>query len=271
MNFPAFAAIALVSSLAAQGAVAQELRPRPETPPTTVSTAPVSTSWVQPSQFDLDPQPRSSPLRTLGRDFGTFFGTERNLRLLGGVAVLALTSTRFDKVSATEAREHLPAGGFALGNAGGSIFVQSGAALGTWALGKAFDSPRTAAVGADLIEAQLVTQTLVQGLKFSVRRPRPDGSNNRSFPSGHTASSFATATVLERHFGWKAGVPAYAFATYVGAARMSADKHHLSDVIMGAGIGLVAGRSVTVGVAGQRFGLGVAPADRGAMVTFTRK
>ena len=45
---------------------------------------------------------------------------------------------------------------------------------------------------------------------------------------------------------------------------MTADKHHLSDVIMGAGIGLVAGRSATVGVAGQRFAVGVAPVPEAA-------
>ena len=78
--------------------------------------------------------------------------------------------------------------------------------------------------------------------------------------------------MLQRHFGWKVGVPAYAFGAYIGAARLAADKHHLSDVLMGAGIGLVAGRAVTVGVGSQRFDVGVAPAPgRGAMVTFSRK
>jgi membrane-associated phospholipid phosphatase len=132
-------------------------------------------------------------------------------------------------------------------------------------------SPRLAAVGGDLIEAQVLTQTVVQALKFSVQRPRPDGSDRLSFPSGHTASSFATASVLERHFGWKAGVPAYAFASYVGAARMAADKHHLSDVLVGAGVGIVAGRSVTIGVGDHRFDMGVAPTTGGAMVTFNRR
>ena len=78
--------------------------------------------------------------------------------------------------------------------------------------------------------------------------------------------------MLQRHLGWKVGAPAYAIAAYVGAARLAADKHHVSDVLMGAGIGLVAARSVTVGVGSQRFDVGVAPtAGRGAVVTFTRK
>ena len=65
------------------------------------------------------------------------------------------------------------------------------------------------------MRAQVLSQTLVQALKYTVRRERPDGSNNKSFPSGHSASAFATATVLHRHYGWKIGVPAYALGGYV--------------------------------------------------------
>ena len=103
------------------------------------------------------------------------------------------------------------------------------------------------------------------------RRPRPDGSDNGSFPSGHTASAFASATVLERHFGWKAGVPAFGFATYVGLARMSANKHNMSDVIMGAAMGIASARAVTVGVGSAKFSLGVAPTQGGAAVRFTKQ
>ena len=86
-----------------------------------------------------------------------------------------------------------------------------------------------------------------------------------------TASAFATATVLQGHFGWKAGVPAYAFAGFVAASRMAADKHYLSDVLLGAGIGIAAGRTVTVRVRGERFALGAAPTQGGAMVMFTKR
>lgn len=270
----------IASSLLAAPVWAQNLPLTPPTPVgagTSAAARPSGTEWLQPSQFDLTPEPvapwarpRVSPARTLFRDFRVAFGSRDNLRLLGGMGLLALTSARFDGVSAREAREQ-PVRRFTAGNIGGNMLVQSGLAVGTWGLGRMLHAPRMTAVGTDLVEAQLVTQTAVQGLKYSFRRPRPDGSNNLSFPSGHTATSFATATVLQRHFGWGAGVPAYAFASYVGIARMAADKHHLSDVIMGAGIGLVAGRSATVGVAGQRFAVGVAPAERGAAITFTRK
>ena len=94
-------------------------------------------------------------------------------------------------------------------------------------------------------------------LKLTVGRERPDGSSNQSFPSGHTSGSFATATVLQRRFGWKVGAPAYALAGLVGASRLSENRHHLSDVVFGAAVGIAAGLSV--GIAGGDSPIGVQP------------
>lgn len=74
-------------------------------------------------------------------------------------------------------------------------------------------------------------------LKYAVKEKRPDGSNFHSFPSGHTSTTFATATFLQRRYGWKFGVPAYVVATYVGWGRVYARKHHWWDVVAGAAIG----------------------------------
>ena len=76
--------------------------------------------------------------------------------------------------------------------------------------------------------------------------------------------------MLRHHFGWKVGAPSYAFGAYVAAARMSANKHNLSDVLFGAAIGIAAGRTVTLGSGTARFEMGVAPTLGGAAVTFTR-
>ena len=259
--------------LTASPALAQEPRPGSATPVTAVSpTADNGVTWLHPSQVPIAGAEPAAPFRSISRDFGRFFTSPESQQLLAAFGAAALVSYSWDSASTEEAREHLHASSFTAGNLAGGAVVQGGLAAGTWALGKLSRSPTLTAVGADLIDAQLVTQTVVLGLKYSVQRTRPDGSNNLSFPSGHTASTVATATVLQRHFGWKVGAPAYAIAAYVGAARLAADKHHVSDVLMGAGIGLVAARSVTVGVGGQRFDVGVAPtAGRGAVVTFTRK
>lgn len=74
-------------------------------------------------------------------------------------------------------------------------------------------------------------------LKYAVKEKRPDGSNFHSFPSGHTSTTFAAATFLQRRYGWKFGVPAYAVAAYVGWGRVYARKHHWWDVLAGAAIG----------------------------------
>lgn len=138
-------------------------------------------------------------------------------------------------------------GGFlGAGQTIGSARFQLGGAFATYALGRAFGNGSVTTIGADLVRANLVAQTLTSAVKLSVRRARPDGTQF-SFPSGHTSVSFATATVLQRHLGWKAGVPAYAMATYVATSRVQDKRHFLSDVAFGAAIGIVAGRTVTFG------------------------
>lgn len=82
-------------------------------------------------------------------------------------------------------------------------------------------------------------------LKELVHERRPDGSDNRSFPSGHTSISFAAAATLEKRYGWSAGIPALAVATFVGVARVEANKHYVHDVLAGAAIGGVSGLLLT--------------------------
>jgi membrane-associated phospholipid phosphatase len=59
----------------------------------------------------------------------------------------------------------------------------------------------------DLVRAMVVNETITQTLKYTVRRERPDLSDRHSFPSGHASTTFAIATALERHLGWKGAVP----------------------------------------------------------------
>jgi membrane-associated phospholipid phosphatase len=128
----------------------------------------------------------------------------------------------------------------------GSARFQLASALATFAVGQVTSNAKVTAVGADLVRANIVAQTLTGSIKMSVRRGRPDGTQF-SFPSGHTSVSFASATVLQRHFGWKAGIPAYAAASYVAASRIHDKRHFLSDVAFGAAVGLVSGWTVTMG------------------------
>ena len=150
---------------------------------------------------------------------------------------------------------------------GGSVsdaFFSAGAALGEnaalmaagggfYVWGRWKHESSIAHLGSDLLRGELESELLTEGIKMAVGRPRPDGTSS-SFPSGHAASAFTAATVLQRHFGLKAGAPAYAVAMYVAASRLHDNKHYLSDVIFGAGIDLAMGRAVThVGGADYAF------------------
>lgn len=77
-----------------------------------------------------------------------------------------------------------------------------------------------------------------ESLKHIVLKPRPDGSDNYSFPSGHTTSAFSGASFIQKRYGWKYGIPAYALASYVGYTRIQAKKHDGWDVLAGATIGI---------------------------------
>ena len=118
--------------------------------------------------------------------------------------------------------------------------------IGTWAIGRMTHKPRMSHLGMDLLRAQALTEMLVQPVKFATGRERPDLSNRQSFPSGHAAITFATAAVIERHLGWKRSLVAYGIASYVAASRLHDNRHYLSDVVFGAAVGSIAGRTVTV-------------------------
>lgn len=87
------------------------------------------------------------------------------------------------------------------------------------------------------VYAASVTAAATLILKYSIKERRPDFSNSHSFPSGHSAVTFATAAFLQRRYGWKFGGPAYALACYTAWGRVFAKKHHWWDVLGGAVIG----------------------------------
>ena len=67
---------------------------------------------------------------------------------------------------------------------------------------------------------------ITYGIKFATGRTRPDESNRRSFPSGHTSNSFLTATIANEIYGNKVGIPAYTLACITGLSRLHDNKHY---------------------------------------------
>ena len=146
---------------------------------------------------------------------------------------------------------------FAPGSTYGVFPVMLAGSIATYVVGRTLDNRHLAVVGGDLIRGQIVSQLWVQGLKYTFQRERPDQTDSLSLPSGHAAGAFSAATVLSRHYGWKAAIPAYIGATYVAAARVHDNRHFLSDVTFGAAMGIAGAR--TVMLKAGRYGLQVAP------------
>lgn len=237
----------LASSVSAQ--VAEPARP---------DVAPAPSSIIGDTSFRPPAQADPFAFGTLVRDLG------RNIRdlpsvstaILLGVGGGAAAWVRSEDGEVTHRWSSSPPLDpvFQSGAVLGGGLVQGGGSLGVYLVGRVTRHEPTVRLGADLVRAQAVNALLTQGLKLSVRRTRPDGTAY-SFPSGHTSGTFATATVLQRHYGWKVGIPAYAFATYVGGSRLQANRHYLSDVLFGAAVGIVSGRTVTVGHGRRTFAI----------------
>ena len=77
------------------------------------------------------------------------------------------------------------------------------------------------------------------GLKELVHSPRPNAWDAKSFPSGHTDWAFLGAELVRMEYGWDWGIPAYLVATTVAVMRNYNNWHWMSDVIFGAGVGLL--------------------------------
>jgi membrane-associated phospholipid phosphatase len=125
----------------------------------------------------------------------------------------------------------------------------------TLAAGRLAHGERFRAATYDMAIAAGVSVTYTYALKYATRRERPNGEDNLSFPSGHTSNAFALAAALDGHYGKKVTIPAYTIAALVGYARIRDGVHWLSDVLAGATLGYIAGRT-TVRVNNKPLGGG---------------
>jgi membrane-associated phospholipid phosphatase len=140
---------------------------------------------------------------------------------------------------------------FVAGEAIGELPTILGAGFAAYIYGRTKDHERTQHLGMDEIESALLSEGIVEAAKFAIRRPRPSPltgalpHSGYSMPSGHATMTFAAATVLQQHLGYKAAIPTYLIASYVAMSRLHDNVHYASDVVMGAATGIIIGRSVT--------------------------
>jgi len=207
----------------------------------------------RPPEQQADPKEPPTPAHTglralfsnLGKDI-TRLPDKQNLYIAAIGGALAVAVHPADDTFNERLRSHYGAVNavFAPGKYLGNTPEQVALSIGTYVVGRWRDQPKVAHLGMDLLQAQILTEMMVEPLKLATHRLRPDGSNYRSFPSGHAALTFAEATVLERHLGWRKAALAYAIASYVAASRLHDNVHHVSDVVFGAAVGSIAGRTV---------------------------
>ena len=98
-----------------------------------------------------------------------------------------------------------------------------------------------------MLSATVITGVSTGALKLIANTDRPSNkfsNGHYGFPSYHTSSTFAIAAVLDEYYGCQVGLPAYALAAAVGFSRIDQQAHDLSDVVFGAALGFVIGKTV---------------------------
>ena len=179
----------------------------------------------------------------LGRNFAGVFSKSSLTPFLIGASITGAGSFADGAIERRFGKH--PEGAFASsGSMAGGASVMMPLVAGAFLAGRASHSEPFRAVTYDMAQAAIVSTAYTMIFKETTQRTRPDGSNKLSFPSGHTANAFALATVADAHFGPKVGVPAYAAAAAIGWCRVGKNVHHLSDVLAGATLGYIVGRTV---------------------------
>ena len=186
--------------------------------------------------------------------------------VVGGVAAMAASSTHdrwYDDLRGSWLLER-PSD---VTDVYGSSSLNLPITFGLWGGGRLLGHSAMARLGSGLTRTLALTQMIVAPIKLGVRRQRPDRSNRLSFPSGHTASTFAMARYVQRQYGGRPSVPLYGLAVVTGAGRMEGNRHYLSDVLMGAAVGITVG-NVTGTPRGDRFRVTPTPGGVRARLRF---
>src|SRR3954468_14403369 len=250
--------LAIASVMSGSGLVAAQTNERPDAIELFPVASPPASPLFTASSLDTSlaqqpagppPTPRYTGIKALTKHLVTNFKylpSMENLYWAGAGGGLALAAHPFDDnvnhaLVGNDAADKI----FKAGEILGELPTLLTSASVVYAVGRIGDRPKVSHLGMDLIEALAMSEALTQTLKYTVRRERPDGSSNNSFPSGHAADTFAFATALERHLNWKYSIVGYTFASYVAISRLPANRHWLSDAVFGSAVGIIAGRTVT--------------------------
>lgn len=239
-----------------------------------LANGPVSATQIIQPPAGPPPTPRHTGVRALVKDLGrdvTHLPSRENLFWVAVGSGMALAVHPIDdNINHSLVGSRTADRIFKPGEILGELGTLLGSATAVYAVGRMTDEPRVSHVGMDLIQALLLSEGITQTLKYTTRRERPDHSSRNSFPSGHAADTFAFATALERHLGWRYYGPAYAFASYVAVSRLPANRHWFSDAVFGSAVGIIAGRTVTRQES-SKYPVAINYVPGGIAVTFVRR
>ena len=254
---------ALTVAASAGGSIRNEIGWADFPPPKTRVTQPAGSASA----------PRHPGVKDMGKDLVEavkHLPSKENLlwTALGGGLALAVHPAD-DNVNEALVNSDFAHDFFRFGEPLGELYTLIPVSAAVYVIGRAKDRPEISHIGADLLESLALSEGLVQALKYTTRRERPDGSGKTSFPSGHAADTFAFATALERHLSWRWWVPAYIFSSYVAISRLPDNRHWLSDAVFGASVGVIAGRTVTRH--GRVFPVTIAAMPGGAAILYVRR
>jgi len=179
-------------------------------------------------------------------NFGGLFSSNNLRPLIIGSAATGISAGFDDSVQSFFGEKRRAEALGEAGNVIGNPLVLGAVSGGTLLWSFNTENDRFRSLGFSLAQGYLVDWAMMAAMKAAIPRERPDGSNKNSFPSGHTSSTFMVAVVTS-HYYRKATIPAYAIATLVGVSRLEKNRHYLSDVVAGATLGIIVGRTVLRG------------------------
>lgn len=111
-----------------------------------------------------------------------------------------------------------------------------------------------------LAKSEAATLVVTEALKTSIREVRPNGQDQRSFPSRHASVAFSAAQFMQMRGGWAYGIPAYVVATAIAVDRVHLREHYAKDVIAGAVVGIASSAYFTEKT--YRVSVGYLPGER---------
>jgi len=206
---------------------------------------------ISPTSLNAQTDVHSQPVMDLSRsrlsETLESIGYKSKLRL----AILGYIATSWINSYDEDARRKFSTegwwSGFAvdLGDSYGYGWNIIGLSASAWGIGAVTGDSKLRTTSQKILQGLAINGAIVIPIKMAVGRRRPDGSDHRSFPSGHTSNAFTASTVLARRHGLYIGVPAYALASLTAVARLEDSRHFASDVVAGAFIGIIAGQLAT--------------------------